>query len=168
MPPKTRWNRPHIGTSTRFLSPCGRIDLTLNTGLSTCRLTNVSMRQRRVGLFLPDLALESLKRVRAARAIDLTGAPRETMYIDRCGRRHRIEGQGLFATLLVNRIRRLRLLHQATLSSEERCGCLPFRTEADALKTGSAGRRGPAHCSFRGGRHFDKVCAHPHAASGGE
>ena len=35
------------------------------------------------------------------------------MYIDRCGRRHRIEGQGLFATLLVNRIRRLRLLHQA-------------------------------------------------------
>ena len=38
-----------------FLSPCGRIDLTLNTGLSTCRLTNVSMGHRRVGVFLPDL-----------------------------------------------------------------------------------------------------------------
>ena len=88
------------------------------------------------------------------------------MYIDRCRRRHRIEGQGLFATLLVNRIRRLRLLHQATLSSEERCGSLPFRTERRCVENWKAGRRGLAHCSFRGGRHFNKVCAHPHARAG--
>ena len=88
------------------------------------------------------------------------------MYIDRCGRRHRIEGQGLFATLLVNRIRRFRLLHQATFSSEERCGCLPFRTEADALKTGKRRAAWPCSLQLPGRRHFNKVCAHPHARVG--
>ena len=73
--------------------------------------------------------------------------PRETMYIDRCGRRHQIDEQGLFAPLLIDRMAALAFLHPRNLWIN------PVPYGGDALRTGKrparAGRRCLAHCSFR-------------------
>jgi hypothetical protein len=60
------------------------------------------------------------------------------MYIDRGGRRHRIEGQWLFATLLIGLIGLPRLIHRTNpFHPKNAVDHIPFRTgSADALRTG--------------------------------
>jgi hypothetical protein len=64
------------------------------------------------------------------------------MYIDRCGRRHRIEGQWLFATLLIGRIRLLRLLHRTnSFHPRNAVDHIPFRAERRCVENRKAARK---------------------------
>jgi hypothetical protein len=139
----------------------GLMTRTSGTALSA----SFSMRHRSLGVFLPDLPPRKAQESPCSTCDDLTGAPRESMHIDRCGRRHRIEGQWLFATLLIGRIRLLRLLHRTnSFHPRNVVDHVPFRTGADALRTGKRParkrRRCPAHCS--------KLRADPQARAGGD
>jgi hypothetical protein len=128
----------------------GLMTRTSGTALSA----SFSMRHRSLGVFLPDLPPRKAQESPCSTCDDLTGAPRESMHIDRCGRRHRIKGQWLFATLLIGRISLLRLFHRTdSFHPRNAVDHVPFRTGADGLRTGKRparkGRRCRAHCSFR-------------------
>jgi hypothetical protein len=92
------------------------------------------------------------------------------MYIDRCGRRHRIHRQGLIATLLVKRIRRLQLLHQSLFHPKNAADHPRSVRRADALKTGKwpAEQDGVALVTAASGAAARQPGAPPTPAPGGE
>jgi hypothetical protein len=64
------------------------------------------------------------------------------MDIDRCGRRHWVEGR-LFATLRIGRGRLLRLLHRTnSFHPRNAVDHIPFRMERRCVENGKAPRRG--------------------------
>jgi hypothetical protein len=69
------------------------------------------------------------------------------MYIDRCGRRHWVEGR-LFATLLIGRVRLLRLLHRTnSFHPSNAVAHIPFRMECRCVENGKAPDEGRAALS---------------------
>ena len=98
------------------------------------------------GVFLADLPLGRLKRVRAARAMISPARREKACTSTGAGGVIRIERQWLIATLHIGRIGLLRLFHRTnSFQPRNAVDHIPFRTKGDAWRTGrSCGV--PAHC----------------------